>query len=272
MKAALLAAIQSSRQRNLDVDFLIIGSGAAGYYDSTDTSSWGGAPGAAGGQVHGSDVWLPGTTKAVIIGAGASKADKTVRNGNSTTLEGYTPAKGGRGGTGKNTSGPASGGGDPEQGYPGGARTYASNVSGGAAGAGSPGLPTPSDTNGGPGGDGYLWLDGQYYGPGAGAGSRAGSPAPAGLGTNGNDGEGGRWDNGGNNGTANKGGGGGGGGSASGYGNSDAGSGGSGIVCIRHLGTKQKITYTGTYTTAVIGLYLYYYLKSSGTLTVSSDL
>ena len=270
MHQGLLAAIQQSRQRALDIDWIAIGSGAAGYYDTADTGSWGGAPGAAGGQVHGSDIWLPGTTRTVVIAAGASKADKTVRNGNATTLQGYTPAKGGRGGTGKNTGGPAAGDADPTQGYSGGARVGSGNTSGGAGGAGKKGGDSTSD-NGGPGGDGYLWLDGQYYGPGAGAGSRAGSPAPAGLGTSGNDGEGGRWDNGGNNGTANKGGGGGGGGSASGYGRSDSGSGGSGVVCIRQRGTELSLSYTGTYTTNVVGEFRFYYLKSSGTLTVASN-
>jgi hypothetical protein len=41
---------------------------------------------------------------------------------------------------------------------------------------------------------------------------------------------------------------------------------------IRHPGTIQKISYTGSYTTEVIGSFLYYYLTSSGTITVSTNL
>ena len=269
---AACASVQNGRRRALEIDWLAIGGGGAGYYDSTDAGSWGGAAGGAGGQTHGSDVWLPGSSRIVTIGAGASKADKTVRNGSSTTLQGYTAAKGGNGGPGKNTTSGAAGGGDATQGYAGGARYPSANNTGGGGGAGSAGQNAPDGTNAGRGGDGYLWLDGQYYGPGGGGGSRAGSPAPAGLGTYDNNGEGGRWDNGGNGGTVNKGGGGGGGGSASGYGRSDSGSGGSGVVCIRQRGTSLLLSYTGTYTTNVVGDFRFYYLKSSGTLTVASNL
>lgn len=274
MHQGLLAAIQQSRQRALDIDWLAIGAGGAGYYDSADTSSWGGKAGGSGGQVHGSDVWLPGITKLVTIGAGASKADATQRNGASTTLEGYTPAKGGYGGSGKNGTSASAASGDLTQGYAGGARVGTGNNSGGSGGSGTQGYPTPNDTDGGPGGDGYQWLDGNYYGPGAGGGSRAGSTsaAHAGLGTVGTAGEGGRWDNGGNAGAANTGGGGGGGGSASGYGNSDSGNGGSGVVVLRHPGTEQQITFTGTYTVSFAAGFVYYLLKSSGTLTVSADI
>ena len=269
---AAVASVQNGRRRALEVDFLIIGGGGAGYYNSGDTSSWGGKAGGAGGQVHGSAVWLPGTTKQVTIGAGASKANATQRNGSSTTLQDVTPAKGGYGGDGVNGTSASAASGDTSQGYAGGARVGTGNNSGGGGGAGTAGYPTPDGSNAGRGGDGYLWLDGDYYGPGGGGGSRAGDEAPAGLGTYGDDGEGGRWNNGGNGGTVNKGGGGGGGGSASGYGRSDAGSGGSGIVCIRQRGTALLLSYTGTYTTNVVGDFRFYYLKSSGTLTVASNL
>ena len=264
-------------QRALRVDWLAIGGGGAGYYNSGDTSSWGGKAGGAGGQVHGSDVWLPGTTKQVTIGAGASKANATQRNGASTTLEGYTPAKGGYGGNGVNGTSASAASGDTSQGYAGGARVGTGNNSGGGGGAGTAGYPTPDGTNGGPGGDGYLWLDGNYYGPGGGGGSRAGSTsvAHAGLGTYDNNGEGGRWDNGGNGGTANKGGGGGGGGGASGYGNSDSGSGGSGVVIVRYPAidiNDTKLTYTGTQTITFADGYIYHTLKGSGTITVNSTL
>lgn len=45
------------------------------------------------------------------------------------------------------------------------------------------------------------------------------------------------------------------------------GNGGNGIVVVTHEGTTQKLTYSGTYTTAVTGSTFYYYLVGNGNLT-----
>lgn len=239
-------------------DYIVVGGGGGGYgeaYVCCPHSGWGG--GGGGGVVQGSAELLPSMSKAVVIGGGGGEGG----NGGNSSLAGFTTAIGG--GRASGSSGGAGANGTAGQGYPAGAA--ADRGGGGGGGAGAYGG-AASYNQGGPGGNGIQWLDGNYYGGGGGGGNRSGGGGAGGLGGGG---QGGRWDRNGAPGAANTGGGGGGGGEASGYGGSRGGSGGSGVVIIRYPGTVAKAT-GGTIT--YVNGYVYHRFTGAGTFTVNASI
>lgn len=239
----------------ITIDYLLVAGGGSG-------AAYVAGGGGAGGHLSGSATISLGA-KVISIGTGGAAVPASTYAGNqgvNTTAFGFTAIGGGRGAGGfpAPTPAPGSGGsgggmgfvnqpqaaGTPGQGYPG------SSGYGGGGGAG--GVGTKSSPSGGPGGIGAVWLDGVRRAGGGAGGDVAGGGA--GGGGNGQ----------GVPGTVNTGGGGGGTNS-----NITSGAGGSGIVIIRYAGAASRGSYTGTMSTTITGGYVYHYMTSSGTLTLT---
>ena len=252
--------------RNLNVEYLVVGGGGGGGGKSISTNSYAGAGGGAGG--YRTSVGTSGrnsspesflaltaaTNYAVIIGAGGSGgAPGRGANGSNSVFAEITSIGGGGGGQGSltpnvdtggsggsggsGTNNAAGGSGTANQGFDGIASSNQTGSSAGGAGAGGAPLQVTSPV-GGAGGSGIAsTITGTSVsraGGGGGGGYNSGNAGGAGVAGGGAGGSSPATN--GTAGTANTGGGGGGGGSSENAGTtSSGGAGGSGVVIIRYL-------------------------------------
>jgi hypothetical protein len=272
---------------------LVAGGGGGGstgngaYYDD------GAGGGGAGGYLtYASQLFIPGSSYTITIGAGGSGGTSPVTgpapSGGNTSVTGFTTAVGGGGGgqgawnTGGGSPGAAGGSGGGSADYNSGALAGGSGTAGqGNAGGATPTAGTQAAGGGGganavggnavsyvsgSGGAGSTWLDGTTYAGGGGGGATNNGTAngTAGSGGAGGGGAGGAPNANGTAGTANRGGGGGGAGSRHANANYIGANGGSGVVIIRYVGAAAKAS-GGTITTS--GGYVYHTFTSSGTYT-----
>ena len=254
-----------------------------------------GGGGGAGGLLAGSTNFSSGSTLTISLGGGGAGAagnpsapSNNGSAGSSTSVSGppsvfptgstltvfgggygagFTEngGPGGSGGGGGGNNPTLGGSGTPGQGFAGGRCTVPGTNSGGGGGGGAAqaGADTVSLSQAGPGGSGYLWLNGGYYAGGGGGGEYqsgvAGSGGVGGGGAGGTQGSPSTAEVAGTPGSANTGGGGGGG---SGNGG-DGGSGGSGVAIFRYPGSQ--VMSGGSVSSG--GGYTYHTFTTSGSLT-----
>jgi hypothetical protein len=225
-----------------DVDFLLVAGGGGGGGD-------GGGGGGGGQFISASYSVAPNTTYDLTVGLGGSGSvtpQVSGSQGQSSTIFGNTAVGGGGGGSVGNIGGVGANGGGGSYNASGSAGTAGfnggtgvNNATGGGAGAGANGLDgiLSNPRKSGNGGNGLLWVDGNYY-AGGGGGGEVNQAVTSSVGLGGLGGGGSAvLDDSGLPGTVNTGGGGGG---ASNQSNLlVGGNGGSGIVIIRYSGSQR---------------------------------
>jgi hypothetical protein len=261
---------QTIASTTYSINYLVVAGGGGGGCQV-------GGGGGAGGLITGTSISVnPGTSYALIVGAGAPGSTTSVSpgaTGTNSTGFGITSLGGGGGGSHQNnglgtsggsgggggggvSGGVSPGGGTSGQGYPGGFGVVSNWSGGGGGGSGGNGANGGADV-GGNGGPGTLW-NSNYYSGGGGGCSSASTLSSGGSGVGG-----GGWSTGntGNtlNGAANRGGGGG--GIRDTYNAGYAGFGGSGVVIVSYVGTPRASGGTVSQT----GGYTYHTFTSSGT-------
>lgn len=242
-------------QQGLDVEYLIVGGGAAG--ENANSPIYYGYGGGAGGYIAERALIKKATAYSVVVGLGG---DNVTPAGTSSFA-----GRAASGGVGLRSGFPQYNE-NPDTGSYCGSPSVLHKVGGGGAAesGSSPYCATgsfPATGTGNNGGDGLQWYDGNYYAGGGGGGIRGAVEyvALGGLGGGGNGG----WEFAApSGGVANTGGGGGGGG-AFGAGTIGA-SGGSGIVKVRYAGSGSQAT-GGTI--SYDGAYTYHTFTGSGTFT-----
>lgn len=278
------AGVNAVNPGTYSASYLVAAGGAGGGKDL-------GAGGGAGGYLTSTLTLEPGTTYAVVVGAGGAGATSTASNGVSGSVSSLNVtvapvggggggsvvrvgtaggSGGGGGGDGANTGSKAGGAGTSGQGFAGGAGGSSGSYTGGGGGGGGASAvgANGGNANGGNGGAGAassITGSSVNYAGGGGGGSTGGANS-GGTGGAGGGGAGGSTSGAaGTAGTANTGGGGGGGAGAAGGGN--GGNGGSGVVILSVPTAFYSGTTTGSPTVTTSGSNTIIKFTASGSYT-----